>query len=138
MSDTLSRPFQVLELQELQRLTLKDNRIANLSADIGKMMKLTELHLQRNNMLTIPPEIGALNSVQPRTPKTWNSVQSQAKAGIWNHTPASAKPKPNTRNPQLGAHPIPQRTTSNHLIGDGRGQPQIRSDGRIINRISAQ
>ena len=60
-SETLS--WQVLELQELQRLTLKDNRIANLSADIGKMMKLTELHLQRNNMLTIPPEIGALNSV---------------------------------------------------------------------------
>jgi hypothetical protein len=40
----------VKRAQDLRRLTLKDNCITNMSANLGKMYKLTELYLQRNEV----------------------------------------------------------------------------------------
>jgi hypothetical protein len=49
----------------LQILVLRENDIIDLPKQLGACQKLKELHIQGNRLQVIPPELGALDLIDP-------------------------------------------------------------------------
>lgn len=65
----------------LQLLVLSDNKIRNISDQLGNLQKLTRLHLNNNALLSIPASIGSLQRLH--TLDVSNNKLSSIPASIW-------------------------------------------------------